>query len=606
MDTNIQPPGFGPTQPVYPHLLQLLRVTSGTVPGPNGYASSSMLAANLYIAVTQQLKSADLLPRDREPCLADDVNHYGITPGYYLGRLAGQWQGLPVYEIMGSPSSSPSIGTSRQTFSNVDYQVTGSDDVIVAQIGTLTAPRTVSLPSETVGRKGQMVTVIDESGSATATKYLSIVGGGSTTVVNGQQEPLTNLSWTLANGAAYPSITFQFDHNETGAGYHWIALDSGLTVSGSLTLGGSIVNYFGAQSLGFDCAGTDQTTTCLLVTLNSSGANAQYNVTAGSAAHGQAGIVSKSSQTFSGAKTFDGGAVTFKNFASPSGEVVIETDANPNIDLFDSSTGQMALGAGGSWETGGSWWGLAATTDGVGFMTLYAGDNRTIFSGHTSTNCYLGWGQTTEIDGPEAIMSLGLMTSGAGSTHHPFLDLSAGPSALATPLYSINGVPGVSLTGGGGDTFIGGICTAVGSGSGGTVTSVGTGTGLTGGPITGAGTISLDLTNPNAWTGQQYFSEATLVDGASIAWNLSTNQTAAVTLAGNRTLANPTNMAAGSTYVLRVVQGSGGSHTLAYGTAYKWPGGTAPTLSTTAGAVDIITFYTDGTSMFGVIQQAFA
>jgi hypothetical protein len=98
---NTQPPFFGPTAPVYPHLLQLLRVTSGTVPGPSGYASSSQLGPNLYIASTQQLRTDTLLPRDREPCLAVDVNSFGLIPGYYLGRLAGSYQSLPVYGVIG-------------------------------------------------------------------------------------------------------------------------------------------------------------------------------------------------------------------------------------------------------------------------------------------------------------------------------------------------------------------------------------------------------------------------------------------------------------------------------------------------------------------------
>jgi len=54
---------------------------------------------------------------------------------------------------------------------------------------------------------------------------------------------------------------------------------------------------------------------------------------------------------------------------------------------------------------------------------------------------------------------------------------------------------GVTGTGGGGDTFVGGLCTALGAGGGGggtgTVTSIATGTGLTGGPISTSGTISL-------------------------------------------------------------------------------------------------------------------
>lgn len=100
--------------------------------------------------------------------------------------------------------------------------------------------------------------------------------------------------------------------------------------------------------------------------------------------------------------------------------------------------------------------------------------------------------------------------------------------------------------------------------------------------------------------GQQFFAQATLTDGASIAWNLNTQQTAIVTLGGNRTLANPTNMQAGSTYTLIVKQDATGSRTLAYGANYKWPSGTAPTLSTGANAVDILTFISDGTRMYGV------
>ena len=103
-----------------------------------------------------------------------------------------------------------------------------------------------------------------------------------------------------------------------------------------------------------------------------------------------------------------------------------------------------------------------------------------------------------------------------------------------------------------------------------------------------------------AYTKQQRFGEASLSDGASIAWNLDNAQTAEVTLGGNRTLANPTNMQAGATYILRVEQDSSGSRTLAYSSAYKFPGGTDPVLTTAGGSTDILSFYSDGTSMFGV------
>ena len=101
------------------------------------------------------------------------------------------------------------------------------------------------------------------------------------------------------------------------------------------------------------------------------------------------------------------------------------------------------------------------------------------------------------------------------------------------------------------------------------------------------------------------FNATSLTDAANIAWNLESNQVSVITLTDNRTLDNPTNMVDGATYILRVVQDATGSRTLAYGAAYKWPGGLAPVLSTTANAVDILTFVSDGTNMYGVFQGDF-
>lgn len=98
----------------------------------------------------------------------------------------------------------------------------------------------------------------------------------------------------------------------------------------------------------------------------------------------------------------------------------------------------------------------------------------------------------------------------------------------------------------------------------------------------------------------------TLVDGASIAWNVGAGVAATVTLGGNRTLANPSGLQAGSSYVLIVKQDATGGRTLAFGSAYKWPGGSAPTLSTAPNAVDVLTFISDGTVLYGVAAKAFA
>ena len=97
------PPTLREDLPIYPPPLQLLRLSGGTIAGPSGYATSSVLGPSLYLATTQQLHPTTLLPRDREPCLALDVNRYGLTPGYYLGRLSGSYQSLPLYEVGGAP-----------------------------------------------------------------------------------------------------------------------------------------------------------------------------------------------------------------------------------------------------------------------------------------------------------------------------------------------------------------------------------------------------------------------------------------------------------------------------------------------------------------------
>ncbi len=105
---------------------------------------------------------------------------------------------------------------------------------------------------------------------------------------------------------------------------------------------------------------------------------------------------------------------------------------------------------------------------------------------------------------------------------------------------------------------------------------------------------------------QQNFDAGTLTDAASIAWDLDDNQVAKVTLGGNRTLAAPSNMKDGGTYVLRVIQDGTGSRTLAYNSVFKWPAGEAPTLTTDADAIDILTFISDGTNMYGVASLDFS
>jgi|TARA_R110002126_G_scaffold13327_4_gene57997 hypothetical protein len=81
-----------------------------------------------------------------------------------------------------------------------------------------------------------------------------------------------------------------------------------------------------------------------------------------------------------------------------------------------------------------------------------------------------------------------------------------------------------------------------------------------------------------------------LSDGANISVDLSANNHFSVTLGGNRTLDNPTNIVAGTSGSFFITQDGTGSRTLAFGAYYDFPAGTAPTLTTTAAAVDRIDY----------------
>lgn len=100
--------------------------------------------------------------------------------------------------------------------------------------------------------------------------------------------------------------------------------------------------------------------------------------------------------------------------------------------------------------------------------------------------------------------------------------------------------------------------------------------------------------------------EVGLTDAATINTDCAAGNVFTVTLGGNRTLANPTNLQAGASYAWVVTQGTGGSRTLTYGNAFTWPGGTVPTLSTAAGAVDVITAIYSGSKLRAACNLAYA
>lgn len=67
-----------------------------------------------------------------------------------------------------------------------------------------------------------------------------------------------------------------------------------------------------------------------------------------------------------------------------------------------------------------------------------------------------------------------------------------------------------------------------------------------------------------------------------------------LTMTGNLTLANPTNLQAGQVFNFCLDEDATGTRTITLGSLYKWPGGTAPTWITTASAKNFFSGYYDG------------
>jgi len=119
-----------------------------------------------------------------------------------------------------------------------------------------------------------------------------------------------------------------------------------------------------------------------------------------------------------------------------------------------------------------------------------------------------------------------------------------------------------------------------------------------GGTMTGAITFAAGQTiagyglldGAQTWTKGQRGGITALVDGATITPDFADSNNFSVTLGGNRTLANPTNVVAGQSGCIWISQDGTGSRTLAYGSNWGFTDGTPPTLSTAASAVDCLVY----------------
>jgi Protein of unknown function (DUF2793) len=98
-----------------------------------------------------------------------------------------------------------------------------------------------------------------------------------------------------------------------------------------------------------------------------------------------------------------------------------------------------------------------------------------------------------------------------------------------------------------------------------------------------------------------------LTDGATVTPDFAAGINFTWTIGGNRTLANPSNIVPGQNGCIEITQDGTGTRTIAYGSDYRFAGGTDIVLSTAAGALDLLFYYvTAGGKIFLSAQKAIA
>jgi hypothetical protein len=109
-------------------------------------------------------------------------------------------------------------------------------------------------------------------------------------------------------------------------------------------------------------------------------------------------------------------------------------------------------------------------------------------------------------------------------------------------------------------------------------------------PTSGGSTV--DLATVNVWTRNQSTATVNLTDAATIAVDASLSNVFRVTISGDRTLANPTNLTDGMVLYFIVIQDSVGGRVLAFGSKYWFSSDRA--IGTAINAVSLVRAVYDG------------
>jgi len=137
-----------------------------------------------------------------------------------------------------------------------------------------------------------------------------------------------------------------------------------------------------------------------------------------------------------------------------------------------------------------------------------------------------------------------------------------------------------------------------------TSTEIGYSDGVTSGiqaQINAKGVGDALLATAQNWTAGQRGEITALTSAATVTPDMADSNHFSCTMAHNITFANPSNLTAGQTGSIFLTQDGTGSRTASWGSYWDWAAGVAPTLTTTAAAVDRIDYVVRTTTSINAV-----
>lgn len=495
----------------------------------------------------------------------------------------------------------------------------GAAGTLLQGTGIASAPVFTATP--TLGIAGTTQGTLGFAGLTSGTAIITAQATAGTPTIT-----LPNTSGTLADGASSPLILSATTGNLTcptcvtgtsGALTNGVTTTSGYTNTQILGSNGSVLLAYSVSGSGNVALTTSPVfvTPTLGAAIGTSvalggcsiGANA-FCITGNSAIGGTETITSTSSSAFavgaagatnpafsvdaSNAPSVTG--VAIKSLASGNGVSITATDSGASTNLIENAKGTGIVQI-GSVSTGGVQ--LASAGGGVaitGNTTITGSGAALAITTGTANALAVGASGTTN-------PALQVDTSTASSATGVSIKSAAAGGGVAIAVLSSGTNEALNINAkGSGATFIGSVSSGavdLGAGGGGaTVHNSFTATGL----VTFA-----DMATAAVATSSQYLSgassvlvpasviytaETTTTFGATTTFDFSTFINTAVTLTANITTMTLSNVAAGKAGQIRFIQDGTGGRTTVWNSIFKFAGGTTPTLSAAANAIDVL-FY---------------